>query len=229
MIENFSKEEALGNTDSFRRDTAYWNDFYKRDMACETPSLFALYVGEYVKAGKTLLELGCGNGRDSLFFRKLGLKVVAVDASEDAIAMLKREHNDNSISFINDDFVASEKLYKEKYDYIYSRFTLHAINLQQETKLLENVVYSLKDEGLFFIEVRSVNDELYGKGQAVEKDAYLYNDHFRRFIRIDELVDKLQNRGLSITYAAEERGFAPYKGSDPQIIRIVAKKGNNIT
>ena len=52
----------------FDRDTEYWNKYYEKNSAPVEPSLFAKYVAEELQPGKTLLELGCGNGRDSLFF-----------------------------------------------------------------------------------------------------------------------------------------------------------------
>ena len=41
--------------------------------------------------GRTLAELGCGNGRDALYFASLGLDVVAMDLSEAAIGMLRQQ------------------------------------------------------------------------------------------------------------------------------------------
>ena len=42
-----------------------------------------------MEAGKELIELGCGNGRDSLFFAKNGINVTGIDASETAIDELR--------------------------------------------------------------------------------------------------------------------------------------------
>ena len=41
--------------------------------------------------GGAVLELGCGNGRDSLFFLQNGLRVTGVDASDNAIRQLQKD------------------------------------------------------------------------------------------------------------------------------------------
>lgn len=52
----------------YDRDTEYWNRFYGEGKAVEKPSLFAQFALEQMQSGKSLLELGCGNGRDSVYF-----------------------------------------------------------------------------------------------------------------------------------------------------------------
>ena len=188
------------------------------------PSLFAQEVGTMLTPAKNILELGCGNGRDSLDFLGLGLNVVAIDSSDGVIAQLKEKYEENNIYFICDDFVSSSAIFSGQYDYVYSRFTLHAITEEQETEVLHNVYKVLKKNGLFFIEVRSVNDELYGQGEKVGENSYIFDGHFRRFIKMKALVNKMKLIGFEMVSAVEKRGFAPFQGSNPPIIRIIAKR-----
>lgn len=211
-------------SEEFKRDTEYWNAYYSQNPNIKSPSLFAQEVGKKVSKSKTILELGCGNGRDSIYFSKLGLNVTAIDASDGVISRLKRENKEDNICFICDDFVSSSAIFSGQYDYAYSRFALHAINEEQETEVLHNVYKVLKQGGLFFVEVRSVNDELYGQGKKVGKNAYIFDGHFRRFVELDQLVKKMERVGFVICSAMEERGFAPFGDSDPLIIRIIAER-----
>ena len=161
MPENFFDES------DFKRDTKYWNSYYEKTGNLTKPSRFARFVRmNYLCEGASLLELGCGNGRDSLYFAEQGLKVTAVDASDYAINELAQRNIPNA-EFICEDFVQSSLIYSRQYDFCYSRFSLHAINAAQEDLLLFNVKNSLKSGGKFFIEVRSVNDPLFGKGTPV--------------------------------------------------------------
>lgn len=207
----------------FDRDTAYWNYFYASNPEIKQPSLFAKYVYDFLEEGKTMLELGCGNGRDSIYFGQK-VDVTAIDASDRAITELNEIYGEKAgIRFLCDDFVCAAALYRSQYDYCYSRFTMHAINEEQERDVIANVQYALKKDGLFFIEVRSIHDELYGKGKSAGRNAYIYNGHYRRFIVLEELKDHLIQNGFQITYAEEARDFAPFGDSNPLIIRIVAK------
>lgn len=209
----------------FDRDTDYWNQYYNLGKAPQEPSVFAKWVAKQLVKGRNLLDLGCGNGRDSMYFyTQIGMNVTAVDASAGAIAKLKRENKEDNIYFICDDFVCSTAIFAGQYDYCYSRFSLHAINEKQETEVIHNVYKVLKSGGKFFVETRSVHDEIYGMGECVGEDSYCYEGHFRRFIRKEKLLDKLTAAGFEIEYEAEERNFAPFENSNPLIIRIVAKK-----
>jgi len=208
----------------YDRDTCYWNKYYQERKAPSEPSLFAQWVLEDMLETKNILELGCGNGRDSLFFYANGMNVTAVDASEKTIELLREKCKEDNICFICDDFVCSTAIFAGQYEYVYSRFSLHAINEEQEQEVINNVYKVLKQGGKFYVEVRSVRDELYGKGEKVGEDAYFYEGHYRRFLKIAVLKERLEKVGFLVVYAEERRGFAPYQGDDPYIIRVVAEK-----
>ena len=150
----------INYSSDFDRDVNYWNQYYEKKECAELPSLFAEYVGEQTVKGKRMLELGCGNGRDSIFFANKGIDVTAIDASDIVIKHLQKEYNNDNLHFVCDDFVCSSTLFVGHYDYCYSRFSLHAINEKQEDEMIHNIYYALKEQGRLFIEVRSVNDEL---------------------------------------------------------------------
>ena len=209
-------ENPIDNTD-------YWNRYYRNKVCSTKPSPFAQYVATLVEPGKQMVDLGCGNGRDTLYFAGLGLKVIGIDLSLSAIQMLESQNAANA-SFFCGDFICHSNHTLECYDYAYSRFTIHAINPKQETMLLQTMYHALKPGGKFFVEVRSVHDPLYGKGKQVERNAFFYDNHYRRFIVLDELVQSLERCGYRIEYAKEQTGFAPYGNDDPPVIRVVAVK-----
>lgn len=204
-------------------NTAYWNQYYKNQVCSEEPSPFAQYVATLVEPGKQMVELGCGNGRDAVFFASLGLRITALDMSQEAITQL-RSRNIANAEFLCGDFVNSDVHQPDSYDYAYSRFTIHSINRNQEQVLLNNLFRGLYPGGKLFIEVRSVKDPLFGKGKQVEHNAFFYDNHYRRFIELNEFVESLEQRGFWVEYAQERTGFAPYGNDDPPVIRIVAVK-----
>lgn len=129
---------------------------------------------------------------------------------------------DNCI-FICDDFVNAEAIYQIQYDYCYSQFTIHAINEQQETKILTKACDMLKGNGYLFIEAHSINDEKYGLVQCIEKNAYIYDGHYRWFIVLSELTSKLENIGFKIIEEESDR-FTPQKDEKAVWVRIVVQK-----
>jgi len=69
---------------------SYWNDYYAGlpEEAHPAPSQFATFVLAMNKAG-SIVDLGCGSGRDSLFFARYGRRVTSVDASEHAVRAIQ--------------------------------------------------------------------------------------------------------------------------------------------
>ena len=70
------------------------------------------------------------------------MSVMGIDVSEVAIRKLQ-QRNTNHCIFICDDFVNVEAIYQIQYDYCYNRFTLQAINEEQETQILENIGFAI--------------------------------------------------------------------------------------
>lgn len=213
----------------WNRDEDYWNNYYEdRTIGSNLDDESSLFAREmmqkYMESGKHIVEFGCGNGRDSLYFVKNGLIVTGIDASQVAISKLQENCSMNNCVFICDDFVNAESIYQIQYDYCYSRFTLHAINEQQETQILKKAHDMLKENGFLFIEARSVNDKKYGVGQSVERNAFICDGHYRRFIDLPELLLKLKDIGFDIIESAESDQFAPLKGDNAVCVRVVAQK-----
>lgn len=216
-------EEMKSGFMELSRDREYWNTYYSKGVCPTEPSDFAKYVSTLVEPGRVLIDLGCGNGRDALFFAQNCVNVTGVDLSDEAIASLSTQ-NCETIRFLLDDFVQSSIHQPDSYDYAYSRFTLHAISEEQGSELIQNVFRGLKAGGKFFIEVRGTKDPLFGLGEQIAKKTFIYNGHSRRFIVLDELLQDLTGTGFSIEYAAEQTGFAAYGEDDPPVIRVVAVK-----
>lgn len=225
-VEDIVKEILLlknKNRNLYINDTLYWDNYYKqKNNAPIGQSSFAEYVDRYIKTGKKLLDLGCGNGRDSIYFLEKGLEVTGIDASQEAIKKLKSIGNGR---FVCGDFICFRTLFQEQYDYCYSRFTLHAINEKQEDELLKNVNDTLPSGGYFFIEARTTNDSIYGEGEAIGKHEYINNGHYRRFIDVNAFKKKIVMTGnFEIVEINESVGWARTKDSDPTLMRCILMK-----
>lgn len=203
-------------------DKKYWIEYYKKDDAPKQPSYFAMDIADMLHPNKKMLELGCGNGRDSIFFSEKGIYVTAIDQAESSINNLSKKYSD--IKFVADDFVSTEQFNIDTYDYIYSRFSIHSINSEQENILLNKAYKSLNKGGKIFIEVRSIKDEFYGRGKKIGKNEYIYQGHYRRFIDKNEIEKNMKEIGYKIELLIEDKGLAVYKNQDPVVIRIIASK-----
>ncbi len=201
-------------------DREYWENYYESHMDHGKPSSFANFVIETFQPTGSLIELGCGNGRDSIFFAMENLQVIGVDQCENVVQRLNFL-NLPKAEFIKADFTKLTN--HTRYDNIYSRFTLHSVNKADASRALNWAFSSLENNGYLFIEVRSIKDDLYGQGKQVAEDAW-QTDHYRRFVKNEEFKAELEEIGFQIVYHKESRGLAPYKDEDPIAIRSVCKK-----
>ena len=199
-------------------DKQYWTNYYDEHDNPFAPSPFAKTIANYVK-GSHLVELGCGNGRDAIYFSQHGAHVYAVDQCENIVNDLNDRFGGDNLEFIADDFT-NMNWNDVIIDNAYSRFTLHSIDEDAEDRVIDWVKNHVS--GHFFIEVRSDKDSLVGKT----------TDHYRRFINFEDLLVKLIRNGFKIEYSEISKGFSQYDKSfgvdynedDPTLIRIICKK-----
>ena len=207
-------------------DKNYWKDIYSKQSEGEQPSLFARYVVDTQSVeSKNLIELGCGNGRDAIFFANANANVTAVDQCDNIIELLNhRFQKVENLQFKCLDFTCMDDV--TKYDVVYSRFTLHSISQSQENDVLSWAYRNLNAGGCLCIEVRGQKNEIYKVGEPVdgEPDAFILNGHYRRFLNFEYLCKTLETIGFHIDFAAERKGFAPYNGTDETYIRVIASK-----
>lgn len=183
----------------------YWTNFYK-SFDEKNPSNFAIFCNDNFNLKNTLIvDLGCGNGRDTIFFHNLGYKVWGVDEvcpvrkgyvfiKKDALTFLKEI--DTGI----------------KNGIAYCRFFFHAIDEETENKILDNLKRNFRT---LMAEFRS------DAGSCDET-------HYRRLINGNKFLKKLIAKGFKILYFQEGRGFSPYGKEDPLLIRIIAQNEDSI-
>ena len=204
-----------------KKDTDYWNSYYKKKVAPTNPSDFAKYINSKIDSPKIILDVGCGNGRDSYYFSNQGHTVIALDNSEEALKQITSSTFGKIPTICSD--VSNLEITKPFVDVVYSRFSLHSLDEESYANSL-NVVYNILNlQGLFCIEVRSVEDELYGEGKSLGTNTF-ETDHSRRFFTLESLLSDLRARGFEIKYSDCQHGWAPYKDLDPKVIRVVCEK-----
>lgn len=212
-------------------DKEYWDNYYQqhgKDKGISTCSTFADFClrKEFLKKGDNIVELGSGNGRDAIYFAHRQINVVAIDQSTVAIDIEKTKLHAEVGKFLHPralDFVTEDYSIYGAIDAFYSRFTIHSITQKDEDLLLPNIYHSLREEGLLCIEVRTINDPLYGVGEYCDKDTYS-TDHRRRFINSKSFLENVLKIGFELVYFAEENNLSVYKDDNPVLMRIILKK-----
>ncbi|NVZ10747.1 class I SAM-dependent methyltransferase [Allochromatium humboldtianum] len=218
-----------------REQTAkFWREFYARHNLRHDPSPFALWcLQSQLTAKNCILELGCGNGRDSFAFMHHGLTLLAVDGCDLAIADNIEHYNQRipqaSGQFHALNFVDLAKLIElspqaiAQTDTVYSRFVLHAIPEDIEDIVLDFCDRLLARGGRMLHEFRTIRDPLMEQGEILSPHERL-TDHYRRFIDPEVFLGKLMQRGWKVIFFTESKGLAKLGDDDPVVARVVAEK-----
>lgn len=105
--------------------------------------------------GKTVLDLGIGEGQNSIALSKLGYNVTGVDYSKKALVFCKELST--NIKLVESDIINFD-IEQNKYDLIMSRCVLHFLHKNDIYDIIKNIKNNLKSSGLVFISVFSTDD-----------------------------------------------------------------------
>jgi tellurite methyltransferase len=100
------------------------------------PSDLAILVSRLIPAGARVLELGCGEGRDCLFFADQGFDVTGVEASEAGLAKARRAaaERDLRVRWVHGDM--AEVDLPGPFDLVYSCGAIHYVPHAARTRFL---------------------------------------------------------------------------------------------
>lgn len=213
---------------SVKTNRGYWEEFYKNN-ALSVPSQFCAMVATEIAADSCVVELGCGNGRDSLYFGSRQFSVCAVDLSHEAVkacneaatkmGLHKAKFTQGDLSNAADManvFGLARKTTEDGRVVCYSRFVMHSISDEQEEKFLTNVAGLMQSGELIYFEFRSKEDA------NLEKT---FGGHYRRFVDTDAFIAAQTDRhGFKLIYEHTGRGMAKYKSEDPFVSRLIFEK-----
>lgn len=202
------------------REKHFWNGYYSQCISGDNelvkfPSNFALFCSKFIRKNDVVLDVGCGNGRDSLYMSTIAKKVFSLDTSQKACENLQGYDN---IVVICKSMGELENL---MVDVVYSRFSLHSVDKETQDKFFK---YLKDNVQLVCIETRSVNDPRCGVGEPGTDEYSFVDTHYRRFTKLCDITGELISRGFQIVHAEEDHVNAVMKHDRAVVNRIIAKR-----
>lgn len=207
----------------YKKNKDYWANFYRqqKNSAPVFPSQFAAFTINELAPETSIIEFGCGNGRDSYFFASHGFPLLALDASEQAIALCRARN-----PFTHADYIAREaSAARREVEHflqgrhtiaVYARFFLHAIGEEEQGQFLELLNKTIPQKGKLFFEYRTIQDE--------NNEKTFGKEHYRRYLDHEKTLAEIESNGFSIEYETEGRGMAKFKTEDARIGRCIAHR-----
>ena len=159
----------------------HWNDMFTQNPAFfgDDPSGFARSsLDLFQKEGvRSVLELGCGQGRDTFLFARNGLGVTALDYSETAVSIVKEKANTAELAFRIHAQTHNVKkplpFPDSSFDACYSHMLLcMELSTFEISFILRETHRVLKPGGLAVYSVRSNFDKQFRTGTHLSEDMY---------------------------------------------------------
>ncbi len=157
--------------------------------------LFDQILKERFNSEMSILDAGCGGGRNLIYFLHSGYRVFAVDENPQAIEQVKMlaKMLAPNLSPENFQIASVDKMpfQGEQFDAVISSAVLHfAENERHFTKMLAEMWRVLKPEGLFFARLAS-SIGIENRIKSIGEGRYLLPDGSERFLVDEEMLNIL--------------------------------------
>ena len=155
-----------------------WNDYWKDEANrayWTEPDKAVVNLLARTDRAKTnkVLDLGCGIGRHAILFAKAGFSVTAIDASTEAMAILKQKTQEEGVRVktIQGQFAAG--LFPRNYFDLIIAYNVIYHGYRKDVENTVNTALSwLKPEGWFFFTCPTRRDSKFGNGEKVAANTF---------------------------------------------------------
>ena len=171
-------ETTIAYYDRFAR--AFWGGTRHHDVSQNHAALLDAIEGD---PPHSILDLGCGPGRDLSHFRSLGHEAVGLDGSRQFVAMA-RSHSQSEV--LHQDFLAM-RLPESRSDGVFANASLFHVPSQEMPKVLLELLNTLKPRGVLFSSNPRGNNE---EGLSDDRYACFFDlDTWRDYVTSARFVE----------------------------------------
>jgi ubiquinone/menaquinone biosynthesis C-methylase UbiE len=193
----------------------YWNNFYthSNELPLE-PSNFALYILKFLQSlpnnnsHKNILDIGCGNGRDSLFFSSQGYKVTGIDSCSKV--------DDGKFHFLQKNIFDHEL---NEFNVCYLRFVIHTLTESECDQLFARLAL-MPPETLIAIETRSTTNITMEEKLDTFFRSPIGDEHFRMLYSKYYMDEKISKKFITLE-SSDSLDVAKFKSENPFCLRYI--------
>ncbi len=182
-----------------------WDELHgqiiKSGVAMDWGATLTESVMAYLEQANHILDLGCGQGHDSIRLARAGFQVTGVDISENAIVVAREraEVENLKIDFRQMDMSLGLGFPDSSFDVVLANLSLHYFSLEHTEFVLQEMKRILEPQGILCLHVNSSEEgkKRRANGSIVselEPKFFLERDGVsRRYFDYDDLKFLLQN------------------------------------
>jgi len=220
---------APGKTTPAQRSKVYWTNFYAH-TEYTSGSTFFEFVNARPDTPANVIDIGCGDGRDSCAFGAAGRRATGLDQSPmgiehatkhaQALGLTERVQfyicdvaDHDALTTLIDKTIAASP---DAPVLFYLRFFLHSIPENVQEALMETIGAAARPGDQLAAEFRTEKDEQVTK---------VHGKHYRRFQNGAAFGASLGDKhSFTLLHEEEGTGLSPYKGEDPVLYRVIAQR-----
>lgn len=173
----------MGTLDYYQRNA---KDFFSQTINVDMQNVYQPFL-EYLPKPhlsnqQKILDVGCGSGRDSVFFANKGFQVVAIDGSKSLIELSQQTDTRIDWQCLRFDEIAKQS-WQNQFTGIWACASLLHVPFDDLPKMLNDLIRCLKSDGILYASFK------YGDSER-EKDGRFFCDiNEQRWQLIEEQLD----------------------------------------
>jgi ubiquinone/menaquinone biosynthesis C-methylase UbiE len=136
---------------------AGWDDVYSGYDAVKSPSKYVVELVPLLieKGVREVLDVGCGDGRHTLFLAEQGFKVHGIDGSQKAISTAKVRRNGHCIDYVCGNMTDLHFFHRDSMDFVLANHSLEYATWEDIGRSVSEITRVLRPGKSVFVRVAS--------------------------------------------------------------------------
>lgn len=124
-------------------------DFFSQTINVDMQNVYQPFLERLPNGKQTILDVGCGSGRDSIFFADQGFDVTAIDGSQNLIDLAKQTDNRINWQCLTFDKIANQN-WQNRFTGIWACASLLHVPFEELPQILNDLIGCLKPNGILY-------------------------------------------------------------------------------
>ncbi len=143
-------------------------EFAIQTVSIDMHDLYELFLNQLPQRNtQSILDVGCGSGRDANYFSKRGYDVTAIDASAELIQWAQQHHMSSRINWYHLDFSSIDKQgWDIKSTGVWACASLLHVPFLELPSVIESLLDALTDDGVMYVSFK------HGEGERIDNERF---------------------------------------------------------